>query len=500
METETATENGLLAQLAALKKLPLEWLHEQGVQENGKGIEIEYRDESGESGRTRVRTGLSGADSIWAKEKEAIIPYGAWRLNEARSEGFIILCEGETDTLTFWYNGFPALGLPGASMVGKLKKEHFQHIDELFLCHDGDEAGDKFVAGILEKLREYEWKGRAYRLNFRERFGVKDASDLHVEDPASFATKIQRWVFDLEKDTPINRQFPALNVREFLARPSRERESLAGEYLFSQTANLLYGPPGVGKTNFVLSLAYHLASGQGFLCWRISKPIGVLLYDAEMTKAAMDERLFYILAGTPCEFDEKNLRILSQDCFENGIPDLATKEGQEAVQENILPETRLLVIDNISAACRSGIENDSESWLPLFEYQQRLKRQGISVLWVHHSNKSGKAQRGTGRKEDSMDTILRLEPIDEIVPGGTKFSVHFEKARHVGGEHRRPFVVTFEVIDKAARWYRNDSEDVLTQKIADLAESGYSEREISKELGISRSKVHRRLAKIGNEK
>jgi DNA primase len=41
--------------------------------------------------------------------------YGLDRLGAARSEGFVVLVEGESDCHTLWHHGYPAVGLPGAA-------------------------------------------------------------------------------------------------------------------------------------------------------------------------------------------------------------------------------------------------------------------------------------------------------------------------------------------------------------------------------------------------
>ena len=47
-----------------------------------------------------------------------------------------------------------------------------------------------------------------------------------------------------------------------------------------------------------------------------------------------------------------------------GIPDLSTPQRQ-AMVESALAGGDLLVLDNLSCLCRSGKENEGESWHPL---------------------------------------------------------------------------------------------------------------------------------------
>src|SRR5690606_16513290 len=105
--------------------------------------------------RVRRRFALAARDgSSWDGSKETpIIPYGLWRLKEAKSARQLILVEGETDALTLWHHGFPALGLPGARMAHLLEEEHLYGIDTLYVVREPDQGGRHFVQGVEQRLR-----------------------------------------------------------------------------------------------------------------------------------------------------------------------------------------------------------------------------------------------------------------------------------------------------------------------------------------------------------
>ena len=57
-----------------------------------------------------------GADNRFRwKQGAKLYPYGLWLLKDAHRQGFVILCEGESDTHTLLFNNLPGLGLPGAN-------------------------------------------------------------------------------------------------------------------------------------------------------------------------------------------------------------------------------------------------------------------------------------------------------------------------------------------------------------------------------------------------
>ncbi len=173
------------------------------------------------------------------------------------------------------------------------------------------------------------------------------------------------------------------------------------------------------------------------------------------------------------------------------MPDLATAEGQLLIEREV-GDAEVVVLDNLSALCRSGKENEGESWLPVQDWLLRMRQQGRSVLLVHHAGKSGE-QRGTSRREDLLDTVIKLQhPSDYAAHEGLRCEVRYEKARGFHGEDAKPFEVQMrQEGDGAARWSTKDSEDSMLERVVALIQEGISIRNAAEELGITRSRVER---------
>src|SRR6476620_12374137 len=75
------------------------------------------------------------------------------------------------------------------------------------------------------------------------------------------------------------------------------RSDLLPPWLASDTAALVYGPPGIGKSFLALGIAWAVASGGSFLGWRAPRPHKVLYLEGEMTAVEMQRRIG--LFGTP---------------------------------------------------------------------------------------------------------------------------------------------------------------------------------------------------------
>jgi len=124
----------------------------------------------------------------------------------------------------------------------------------------------------------------------------------------------------------------------------------------------------------------------------------------------------------------------------------------------------------------------------------------MSVLAVHHSNKSG-GQRGTSSREDVLDTVIALRrPSDYRVEQGARFEIHLEKARGIVGADAKPFeahLVTDE--HGLMTWACREIDDVELEAVKALKTENpaMTIRELAAETGLTKSKVHRLIRKAG---
>lgn len=171
--------------LAFDKRLPEEALAGFGLSDvrNGSKMEVRipYRDEAGAVLFERVRTAKSAKAGTRQPPGTALVPYGLWRLPEARKGKRLILVEGESDCWTLWHNGYPALGIPGASAARSLTPDFLRGFEELILWEEPDAAGGHLKADLIKALSA---SGLAFKVASAK--GVKDPCDLHMADPAGF--------------------------------------------------------------------------------------------------------------------------------------------------------------------------------------------------------------------------------------------------------------------------------------------------------------------------
>jgi putative DNA primase/helicase len=263
---------------------------------------------------------------------------------------------------------------------------------------------------------------------------------------------------------------------------------------------MIYATRGLGKTWVALMVAYAVSSGSIFLKWEAKKPAGVLYIDGEMPLIVMKERLAQIVASYENEPQEP-LEFLTPDAQEYGLPDLATIEGQELIDELISEKTKLIVMDNLSTLTRTGKESEGESWLPVQQWALKLRSRGISVLFIHHAGKAGQ-QRGTSRREDVLDTVIALrKPADYSAEIGACFEIHFEKARGLYGDEIKPIEARLESHEDnhgtaTINWTVKNLEESTREKVKQYLTDGWTQKDIAEQLGINKSSVSYHVSKL----
>src|SRR6185437_16565586 len=116
-----------------------------------------------------------------------------------------------------------------------------------------------------------------------------------------------------------------LTAAQLMAADLPPRSDLLPPWLASDTAALVYGPPGIGKSFLALGIAWAVASGGSFLGWRSTRPRRVLYVDGEMGAAELSDRL--ALLGTLPDRLSPNLRIVPHDRPGGVRLDLGTEDG-----------------------------------------------------------------------------------------------------------------------------------------------------------------------------
>lgn len=284
-----------------------------------------------------------------------------------------------------------------------------------------------------------------------------------------------------------------IGLADFLAMEIPPRELLLSPWLPEKGLAMIAAPRGIGKTHVALNVAYAVASGGSFLRWKAVTPRPVLYIDGEMPAVALQERLARIAKHSDTAPAPDALALMAADLGECGVPDLSTLEAQAALMPLLAPYD-LIVMDNLSTLCRSGRENEAESWGAVQGFLLALRRAGKSALLIHHTGKNG-AQRGTSKREDVLDSVLLLkQPDDYDASQGARFIVTFDKHRGFFGDDAKAFEAALDPL--SGLWTVKEATASRDAEIREMKEQGFSLRDIGSELGINASTVSRALKRM----
>lgn len=285
-----------------------------------------------------------------------------------------------------------------------------------------------------------------------------------------------------------------VNGNDFLNNRFMKREFIIEPFFMTQGLMMIYAQRGIGKTYFAMTLAAAMIQGISLFDnrFKISRKQKVLYIDGEMSGHDMQER-FKSLSIPKENLD--NIRIFNPDLQAPlGVsPNLASTEGQELINEDG-QWADVIIVDNLSTLARDVSENQSNSWDIVQSWALKLRSQGKSIIFIHHAGKNN-TQRGTSRREDVLDTVIKLRrPAEYNSKEGARFEIHFEKSRGFVGEDAESFEVKLELNNGKTIWICdkiNSQESRRAEEIMQLYEDGISQRKIAEIVGTSLSKVNR---------
>ena len=471
-----------------------------GVKVNGNTLLVPVKDLDG---KLLSVQSIFKKDGAWQKRftKDAKLEAGCHTIGNLYS-GVIILAEGyATGAAIYEATGHPvviAFDCGRLATVGKAIREKYP---KTALLIAGDE--DAHLAnnpGRAKATKAGKDIGASVVFPGFQSGSGGDFNDLMLAEGAeAVRAQIEAALQAVPEANPSHTRLVAVTIHDLLSRELPPIEPLLSPWLGKQSLNMVYAWRGVGKTHFALNLAYAVASGGQFLGWMAPEPNGILYIDGEMPGGAMQARLASIIAAHQTECDPERFRIITPDLQSSFMPDLATQQGQDQIEEHITADTKLIVVDNLSALVRrGGRENDAESWLMVGEWAMFQRSRGRSVLFIHHAGKDGR-QRGTSKREDILDAVVCLSrPSDYDPKEGARFTVEFQKDRH--NTAGQPFEAKLQSDAHGGQiWTTKPLESSRMEQFIDLAELGMSLTDIAAEVGCNKSTVSRALRKAEDE-
>jgi hypothetical protein len=294
------------------------------------------------------------------------------------------------------------------------------------------------------------------------------------------------------EEDELPRELELIELASLLELPLEKPRELIGELIREASLGMIHAQAGAGKTFFALGMTASLTHGVSFLGYSVAEPFAALYADGEMAAYDLRERLR--LLSIPLDRKGAPLYVVTPDLSSRGVPKIDSDEGRDALiaQLDERPEIKLVVLDNL--ACLTRPDGDDTHGARSFSFVQDLmlecRRRGIACWIVHHSGKSGE-QRGTSKRNDVLDVVLKLTPVMSA-EGRTEVSVTFEKARHMRTESKVDFTAVLEPgMGEGLVWTRAGSQLPVNQRVRLMLLDGMPPREIATELKTAASFVYR---------
>jgi putative DNA primase/helicase len=184
LEDKPREQTYTMKEYALEKRLPIEFLRRNGVKDGYKNryVELPYMDERGHIVCTRKRMPKGdGPRFLWVKGAKPTL-YGRWHMADARSAGYTILVEGESDTQTLWFLGMQAFGFPGATNFNVETAKLVLDIPELYLHIEPDKGGRIAKRKVAQALLDAGYKGIVKPWSCAAHSGIKDPSQLFLQE------------------------------------------------------------------------------------------------------------------------------------------------------------------------------------------------------------------------------------------------------------------------------------------------------------------------------
>ncbi len=420
----------------------------------------------------------------------------------------LLIVEGEKayQGSTHLYKGVVATWHGGTSSHNKSDWTQLKQ-REAIIWPDNDKAGFKCAKELKIHLKNIGIN--TIIAQPPDHFNDKD--DLWDAHQRNEQIDIVEYVKEHEFDA--GRRVVYQNYGEFKDKDYPEMKWMIEKLFARGHLGMLHGAPGHGKSLITQIMAVCLAAGYDFGHYHIEEPQKVLLIDAEMPPVSLQDRFSKMMLLFDGEIEkedlikrvQQNLIIVSHhDQSDEGLIPLNTDDGKEWYYNLINDvDPDFIILDNLLTLMAFEDSNSSEEWSkqvnPLL---LRMRREDRSVLFLHHSGKSGK-QLGSMAKEVVLDVVIRIElQIDEDDDFGmlsldtgqyeSRFKWTFEKTRHFYGHHAYPVlwkysngILTKDKTDKEMR----------IEVAAELKHSGLSNKEIAAQLKTSERTIRRDLKK-----
>lgn len=272
-----------------------------------------------------------------------------------------------------------------------------QYLDapRIWIALDCDAKGRKVALAMQTQLSDAGIETRALELGLSEGGDLADFCLHHGEKTVEALQALP----DL-KASALNasdRRWKIVHASELEELPPVSW-LIPGE-LPDRALTVVYGASGVGKSFFALDYALRVAQSQTVIYMAGE---GVYGYQGRIQAWCQHYNLsvgqLFMCLGAVAFLDKNDL-----DAF--------IEKARETA-----PSPKLIVVDTLARSMLGADENSSRDMGKFVQACEEVKQEfDCAVLLVHHTNKSGVSERGSGALRGGADAMIKLTDEDEII-------------------------------------------------------------------------------------
>jgi predicted transcriptional regulator/KaiC/GvpD/RAD55 family RecA-like ATPase len=279
-------------------------------------------------------------------------------------------------------------------------------------------------------------------------------------------------------------------------------ETYLDPWVQSESIIMVSGSRGAGKSLFIMTLLDALTRGGKFGEWEVLKTVPVLWYEGEMASGLTQQRIRQTLQNSKGRNELALILNRAQLIREGKKSGLISDEyfRDRLLTEILNAGIKVVAFDNLSCLTSDLDENSKKEFDPVNQWLLELRALRLTVIFVHHTGKERKDQRGTSSHEDAIDFSILLEPKGK--DGEANFDVKFSKNRSIGtrADLRKIFPprrMTFRGEDGEYGWSTaiEKEEETLRTVLGALADKK-SKETIQKNTGLSQKKLNEVIAEL----
>ncbi|MBK8028217.1 MAG: AAA family ATPase [Chloroflexi bacterium] len=318
----------------------------------------------------------------------------------------LIICNGEISTVVAQHYGMAAMCV--TSGEGKLPDDLLRELiskiwvtpgeTQILVALDCDVKGRMAAMQIQSQLVLVGFtQARAVDLMLGDKGDLADFCKLHEDKAAAAIIALPSLVTKDDDDAFDDEDFEIIDITQFRDLPPVEW-IIDGE-IPKRGFVTIFGESNVGKSFIALDYALRIARNELVLYVALEGESGIPLRVFGWCKhhhVHPENLKFKMLVGYVSFFDGEDMKR-----FIDAINPL---------------KPYLIVVDTFGLVMGSGDENSAGHVNMVMKATRRIQNKlGCTIIFIHHTNKGGVQERGSGALRGRMDTMIQVLPDDDLI-------------------------------------------------------------------------------------